>query len=97
MRFGKDMAFAMSFFVRRRDSFALWKYARVPAHMLATEKLRSRRQRMEQLRTEYTDVKAVRHRVEHRTRPAADSTDRARLIEELVRVLQPQEQTPPKP
>ena len=52
---------------------------------------------MEQLRTEYTDVKAVRHRVEHRTRPAADSTDRARLIEELVRVLQPQEQTPPKP
>lgn len=42
---------------------------------------------MTQLRSEYTDIKSIKHRVEHLTLPSAHSADKERLVEELARAL----------
>ena len=42
---------------------------------------------MAQLKTEYTDVKDVKHRVEHVVVPESDATSRERLVEELYSAL----------
>ena len=42
---------------------------------------------MTKLLDEYTDVKAVRHRVEHITLPQEDQIHKERLMEELTHVL----------
>lgn len=42
---------------------------------------------MVNLRTEYTDIKDVKHNVEHRTLPDADKNSRERIVEELINVL----------
>ena len=39
------------------------------------------------LRHEYTDVKHVKHHVEHLTLPAEDSASQERIIEELLCIL----------
>ncbi len=43
----------------------------------------------QQLQTEYTDIKSVKHRVEHLTLSPAQGGDRDRLVEELAHALQP--------
>lgn len=42
---------------------------------------------MAKLLEEYTDIKSIRHRVEHMTLPSEDSAQREQLLEELTRVL----------
>ena len=49
---------------------------------------------MEQLKTEYIDVKSIKHRVEHRTLPPDGNADKERLVEELALVLKPGGKTP---
>ena len=41
------------------------------------------------LQEEYTDIKSVKHRVEHLTLSSAQGGDRDRLVEELAHALQP--------
>ena len=41
------------------------------------------------LQEEYTDIKLIKHRVEHMTLPPAQGADRDRLVEELAHVLKP--------
>ena len=41
------------------------------------------------LQEEYTDIKSVKHRVEHLTLSPAQGGDRDRLVEELAHALQP--------
>ena len=42
---------------------------------------------MVNLKTEYTDIKEVKHNVEHLTVPADDKNSRERIIEELLNIL----------
>ena len=42
---------------------------------------------MAKLKTEYTDIKSVKHHVEHLTVSEVDKKDRERLIEELFAAL----------
>lgn len=42
---------------------------------------------MAALRNEYTDIKNVKHNVEHLTLPAEDNTTRERIIGELLHAL----------
>ena len=42
---------------------------------------------MADLRSEYTDMKDVKHRVEHLTLPVEDKFNRERIIEELLYAL----------
>lgn len=42
---------------------------------------------MVQLKTEYTDIKDVKHNVEHHTIPAVDQNSRERIFEELLNAL----------
>lgn len=42
---------------------------------------------MAKLKEAYTDIKSVRHRVEHLTLPAEDQDHRERMIEELTQIL----------
>lgn len=41
------------------------------------------------LQEEYTDIKSIKHRVEHLTLSPAQGGDRDRLVEELAHVLKP--------
>lgn len=39
------------------------------------------------MKSEYTDMKAVKHSVEHLTLPADDKDNRERILEELLHAL----------
>ena len=42
---------------------------------------------MAKLLEEYTDIKSIRHRVEHITLPLEDQAHKEKMMEELTRVL----------
>lgn len=42
---------------------------------------------MDNLRTEYTDVRDVKHNVEHFTVPADDKNSKEQIVEELLNAL----------